>query len=91
MGLDTPQARRSINLAISARGIAALEAVDSDMGKRVLGDMMPMRGRLVHRSNGSESKQPYDITGQVRPLYPPPHFRLYWLTPFRLPVHQFRR
>jgi 2-polyprenyl-6-methoxyphenol hydroxylase-like FAD-dependent oxidoreductase len=61
-------ARRSINLAISTRGIAALEAVDSDMGRRVLQDMIPMSGRFIHRIDGSESRQPYDLAGQVRHL-----------------------
>jgi hypothetical protein len=56
---------RSINLAISARGIAALESVDSALAARCLRNMIPMKGRFVHRIDGSDSKQNYDSTGQV--------------------------
>ncbi|KZT44056.1 FAD/NAD(P)-binding domain-containing protein [Sistotremastrum suecicum HHB10207 ss-3] len=57
-------ARRSINLAISARGIAALQAVDSDMASRFLETVIPMKGRYLHDERGRESVQLYDSTGQ---------------------------
>ncbi len=50
-------AGRSINLALAARGIAALD----DLG--LMGDveplLTPMRGRLIHDRDGSETLQPY--------------------------------
>ena len=48
---------RSINLAISTRGLAALERVGLD-GK-LLEVAVPMRGRMVHALNGSLTFQPY--------------------------------
>jgi kynurenine 3-monooxygenase len=48
---------RSINLAISTRGLAALERVGLD--KQLLEVAVPMRGRMVHGSNGGLTFQPY--------------------------------
>lgn len=49
---------RSINLAISARGIAALEEVG--LAREVLASAMPMRGRMIHGRDGRLQLQPYD-------------------------------
>lgn len=48
---------RSINLGISARGIAALRAADlwDDLQPR----LVPMRGRMIHRPEGGLRFQPY--------------------------------
>lgn len=51
-------AGRSINLAISARGIDALERVG--LAEDVLAASIPMRGRLIHARDGSLHYQPYD-------------------------------
>lgn len=49
---------RSINLAISTRGIAALAGVGLDGA--VLRDAIPMRGRMIHGPRGDLHFQPYD-------------------------------
>ena len=48
---------RSINLAISTRGLAALEQVG--LRDRLLEVAVPMRGRMVHAIDGSKTFQPY--------------------------------
>lgn len=52
---------RSINLALSARGLAALEAVG--LRERVLRDALPMPGRMVHPIDGPANFQPYSADG----------------------------
>ncbi|KAF8797942.1 FAD/NAD(P)-binding domain-containing protein [Phlegmacium glaucopus] len=56
--------QRSINLAISHRGIAALEAVEPAMAKRFLQSAIPMRGRMIHNQTGELDSQLYDRDGQ---------------------------
>jgi len=48
---------RSINLALSTRGIAALREVELD--RDVLEAAVPMRGRMIHDEAGRLSFQPY--------------------------------
>ncbi len=48
---------RSINLALSVRGIDALRRVG--LADAVLRDAIPMRGRLIHSPTGTLSFQPY--------------------------------
>lgn len=50
-------AGRSINLAISTRGINALARVGLD--QEVLGQAIPMRGRMIHSVQSELSFQPY--------------------------------
>jgi len=50
---------RSINLALSTRGIAALERVG--LADEVLRNAIPMRGRMIHAPDGHLHFQPYDI------------------------------
>jgi kynurenine 3-monooxygenase len=55
-----PLARgRSINLAISTRGLDALRRVG--LADRVLEAAVPMRGRLMHREAGVLAFQPYSV------------------------------
>ncbi|KAJ3561899.1 hypothetical protein NP233_g9909 [Leucocoprinus birnbaumii] len=56
--------QRSINLAISHRGIAALEAVNPAAAQRFLQDAIPMRGRMIHTLSGKLDSQKYDRDGQ---------------------------
>ncbi len=49
---------RSINLAISARGLHALER--AGLGEEVLRTAVPMRGRMIHGRAGDLHFQPYD-------------------------------
>ena len=58
--------QRSINLAISHRGIAALEAIDPAAAQRFLQDAIPMHGRMIHKLSGELDSQLYDRDGQVR-------------------------
>ncbi|MGH8296120.1 MAG: FAD-dependent oxidoreductase, partial [Steroidobacteraceae bacterium] len=48
---------RSINLALAARGIAALER--AGMMERVRPLLIPMRGRMIHSLSGGTRLQPY--------------------------------
>ena len=48
---------RSINLALSARGIRALR--DTGIFRKVEPLLMPMRGRLIHNEDGTTELQPY--------------------------------
>ncbi|HKQ49269.1 MAG TPA: NAD(P)/FAD-dependent oxidoreductase [Phycisphaerae bacterium] len=49
---------RSINLAVSTRGIDALERVG--LAEEVLKTAIPMRGRMIHGPRGDLHFQPYD-------------------------------
>ena len=55
-GGDAP-AGRSINLAISTRGIHALEELG--IAEEVLASAVPMRGRMLHRTDGELTFMPY--------------------------------
>lgn len=55
-------AGRSINLALSDRGIAALE--DVGLMERVKPITIPMHGRQIHPLDGKEVYQPYGASGQ---------------------------
>lgn len=56
--------QRSINLAISSRGIAALQAIDPAISERFLQTAIPMRGRMIHDIKGNQHGQLYDKDGQ---------------------------
>jgi kynurenine 3-monooxygenase len=53
---------RSINLALSTRGIKALEENGLDAGIRKIA--IPMHGRMVHNANGTLAFQPYGKQGE---------------------------
>jgi kynurenine 3-monooxygenase len=53
---------RSVNLAISARGLVALEQVG--LREQALGRALPMHGRMVHPASGEQSFQPYSADGK---------------------------
>jgi kynurenine 3-monooxygenase len=50
---------RSINLAISTRGIHALEQIG--IADEALGHAIPMRGRMIHDKSGALHFAPYDV------------------------------
>lgn len=56
--------QRSINLAISSRGIAALQAIDPGATDRFLRAAIPMKGRMIHSDEGDTRSLPYDRNGQ---------------------------
>lgn len=53
---------RSINLALSHRGIRALEEIGCD--KKILQASVPMYGRMIHDVNGNTQFQPYGEENQ---------------------------
>ncbi|MEU5880765.1 NAD(P)/FAD-dependent oxidoreductase [Spirillospora sp. NPDC047279] len=53
---------RSINLAVSARGLAALEAVG--LRDLALERALPMHGRMVHPLGAADNFQPYSADGE---------------------------
>lgn len=52
---------RSINLALSERGLDALRRIGLD--QQVMADALPMRGRMIHPVAGAETFQPYSVSG----------------------------
>lgn len=54
---------RSINLAVSNRGISALKYVDEAMADRILENVIPMKGRMIHAGSKQES-QLYGLFGE---------------------------
>ena len=59
MRVEEISAGRSINLAISTRGIRALERLGLD--DEILASAVPMRGRMIHSVEGELSFQPYGM------------------------------
>lgn len=56
---------RSINLAVSDRGIRALRYVDDSMADRVLQHVIPMKGRMIHDATGTKQEsQLYGLFGE---------------------------
>jgi len=56
-----PERGRSINLAISARGLLALDQVG--LRDLTLSRALPMHGRMVHSVDGQQSFRPYSADG----------------------------
>ncbi|KAJ2161314.1 kynurenine 3-monooxygenase, mitochondrial precursor [Coemansia sp. RSA 552] len=55
---------RSINLAISERGLSALRRLDPALEGRVKELVIPMHGRMIHALDGQQSSQAYDVLGK---------------------------
>ncbi|MEZ4461360.1 MAG: NAD(P)/FAD-dependent oxidoreductase [bacterium] len=53
---------RSINLALSTRGLTALQR--AGLGERILKECIPMHGRMIHDLAGNTQLQPYGKAGQ---------------------------
>src|SRR4051812_36295448 len=62
MRKEKVEAGRSINLALSDRGIRALNEVG--IAGEVLSISIPMHGRLIHNLDGGNAFQPYGKQGQ---------------------------
>jgi kynurenine 3-monooxygenase len=58
----TSERGRSINLALSERGLDALRRIG--LAERVLAEALPMRGRMIHPVDGPLDFQPYSADGQ---------------------------
>jgi kynurenine 3-monooxygenase len=59
--VSAPERGRSINLAISARGLDALDQVG--LRELTLSRALPMHGRMVHSREGQQSFRPYSADG----------------------------
>ncbi|MEV1144116.1 NAD(P)/FAD-dependent oxidoreductase [Micromonospora sp. NPDC049799] len=57
----TVERGRSINLALSERGLDALRRIGLD--KQVMADALPMRGRMIHPVSGESHFQSYSVSG----------------------------
>lgn len=62
MRVEEISAGRSINLAISTRGIHALQRLGID--EQVLEHAVPMRGRMIHSLEGELTFQPYGMSDE---------------------------
>jgi kynurenine 3-monooxygenase len=62
MRLETTDAGRSINLALSSRGLKALEEIAA--ASKIRQVAIPMHGRMMHAIDRSLTFQPYGIDGQ---------------------------
>lgn len=57
---------RSINLAVSDRGIRTLKYLDEEMAERILQDVIPMKGRMIHDITGTkQDSQLYGLFGET--------------------------
>jgi kynurenine 3-monooxygenase len=56
-----PERGRSINLALSERGLDALRRIGLE--RQVMADALPMRGRMIHPVEGPLDFQPYSAGG----------------------------
>jgi kynurenine 3-monooxygenase len=55
------QGNRSINLALSHRGIEAIQSIDSQLSNNILNASVPMFGRTIHDELGDVFFQPYGL------------------------------
>lgn len=55
---------RSINLAISARGIETFKTLDYGLFERVARNFVPMQGRMVHSVSGEQTSVKYGLNGE---------------------------
>ncbi|MFM7158104.1 MAG: FAD-dependent oxidoreductase, partial [Bacteroidota bacterium] len=63
MRSNTMSAGRSINLALSDRGLRGLEA--AGIVDDILSVAIPMHGRMMHAVDGAQQYQPYGKEGQA--------------------------
>jgi len=62
--LTLNQAGRSINLALSHRGLRALKEASEQLQQRVLSEAIPMYGREIHDETGQLSFQAYGVNNE---------------------------
>lgn len=62
--VENIEGHRSINLALSKRGITALEKINIDA--EIMASAIPMRARMIHEADGHRcTPQPYGDFGEV--------------------------
>lgn len=54
---------RSINLAVSARGLGAIRSIDPALCDKIISDSLPMKGRMIH-VDGQQQSQIYGLFGE---------------------------
>ena len=59
---------KSINLALSDRGILGLKGISQHLADEVLAKTIPMKGRCLHDREGNQVTQFYDVYRRVPPL-----------------------
>ncbi|WPK25747.1 hypothetical protein PUMCH_003074 [Australozyma saopauloensis] len=63
--VSSGKSMRSINLAVSDRGIRALKYVNEEMAERILKHVIPMTGRMIHDITGTKQEsQVYGLFGE---------------------------
>lgn len=62
---DKDRNLRSINLAVSSRGFEALKYVSADLEKKILEEVIPMKGRMIHDLSGNQESQIYGLFGEA--------------------------
>jgi 2-polyprenyl-6-methoxyphenol hydroxylase-like FAD-dependent oxidoreductase len=63
--LSSSGSGKSINLALSVRGIEAMRRVGGGVVEEVMRWVVPMRGRMIHTPTGEQISQAYSVTGEV--------------------------
>lgn len=61
--LEQNQQGRSINLAVSARGIGAIRSIDARLCDEIVQRSIPMKGRMIH-IDGEQQSQLYGLFGE---------------------------
>lgn len=62
---EAKRSLRSINLAVSDRGIRAMKYIDPEMTSRILEHVIPMKGRMIHDVTGTKQEsQIYGLFGE---------------------------
>src|ERR1700737_4132747 len=56
---------KTINLALSDRGVTGIQGVSEILADEVMGKTIPMRGRCLHDRAGNQVTQFYDPYGRV--------------------------
>ncbi|KAK9461456.1 uncharacterized protein V1516DRAFT_676003 [Lipomyces oligophaga] len=54
---------KSINLALSHRGIEGLRGASPELAEMIMKNVIPIYGRMIHDSNGNQKSQKYDVHG----------------------------
>ncbi|CAI2178677.1 6115_t:CDS:2 [Funneliformis geosporum] len=55
---------RSINLALSARGLSALKNITLGLDEKILEHVIHMKGRMIHLGEGKLKSHPYGVFGE---------------------------
>lgn len=57
---------RSINLAVSERGLAAIKYINQELVDKVMESVIPMKGRMIHDASGTKQEsQIYGLFGEA--------------------------